>query len=166
MLISEQASDTKGEDIQQICTFRIAGYLYGVNIRYVKEINQELHISPVPHSPANVKGLVNIRGEVYLIFDLRNCFGFPPIMIDEHHRIILFKSDEMEFSGILVDSLQDVIRVQSSLIETYNPEVQMEGLEMLRIKDAGIGQNLVQGVFQFQKEIMIILNPMTLLQFE
>ena len=117
--MSTSVSPVTKDEVELYCSFRIAGNLYGVNIKYVKEINQELNISKVPHAPSSIYGLVNIRGEVYLIFDLRNCFGFPPGSIGEKHRIILFKSVETELAGILVEEMGDAIRVSTSRIETY-----------------------------------------------
>ena len=151
------------EEMEQICAFRIAGYLYGVSIKSVKEINQELHISPVPHAPPYVYGLVNIRGEVYLIFDLRNCFGFPPTVIEGNHRIILFKSIDSELSGILVDEMEDVIRISTNRIESYDPDGHVDGLDMPQYNDIDeMGAKLVQGVYQLPKEVLIILNVQAL----
>ncbi|MGK5094940.1 chemotaxis protein CheW [Deltaproteobacteria bacterium TL4] len=147
------------EEIELYCSFRIAGNLYGVNIKHVKEINQELNINRVPHSSASISGLVNIRGEVYLIFNLRNCFGFPPKPIDEQHRVILFKSIDAELSGILVEEIGDVLRVPVSRLETYRSDSSKEILNRLKDPDSEeIDFRLVKGVYQLEDEIMVILN--------
>jgi purine-binding chemotaxis protein CheW len=154
------------EAVEQFCTFRIAGYLYGVNIKNVKEINHEIQISRVPHAPTYIRGLVNIRGEIYLIFDLRECFGFPPEPVSPSHRTILFKGVE-ELSGILVDQMEDVIKVPSRKIESYHSDTVIEGMEpMQKQGNSFIGNQLVKDVYQMPGEIMIILHIQALLNLE
>lgn len=147
------------EQIHQFCSFRIAGYLYGINIKDVKEINQEFRITPVPHAPSYISGLINIRGEIYLIFDLRVWFGFPPSTVEKTDRLILCKNASIEFSGIRVDTLEDVIRVPAHQIETYNSEDLTKSMSFLKHSEhLEGGAHLVQGVHQLKSEIMIILN--------
>ena len=61
---------------RQFCTFWISGRHLGVDVLDVKEINSEINLTPIFHAPKEVIGYVNIRGQIYLILDLRLILGF------------------------------------------------------------------------------------------
>jgi len=148
-----------GEEIQQFCTFRIAEHLYGINIKNVKEINPVPIISLVPHTPGYIKGLVNIRGDIFLLFNLRNCFGFQETSENEKHQILLFKSYENEFSGIIVDRMQDVLKISTSQIELYNFETPSNDMKLPNDSQTyKLANDLVYGVYQLPNEILTILD--------
>ena len=147
------------EVLQQFCTFRIEGQLYGIDIKYIKEINTETKITSVPHSPEYISGLVNIRGEIYLVFNLRKCLGFPAIPIDENHRIILFKSIDTEPAGVFVDQIADVLTVPKNRLEPYHSESRIESVKIFGpLETSDVDTKLIQGVYQLDEEVMIILN--------
>lgn len=155
------AQTTKNEALtHRYCTFRLSGRLYGVNITDVKEINTEIRFTPIFHAPEEIKGYINIRGQIHLLIDLRKVFGFAPREIDDTSRVVLFMQHVGDPCGVLVDSIEDVVTVNEKMIENrrqHNDKIP-EGVER-RTADVG------EGVCKLENELLIILNASRLLQF-
>ena len=90
---------------RQFCTLWVSGKLFGFDILDVKEVNLETDFTPISHSPAEVKGYVNVRGQIYLILDLRVLLGLDPAEIQRESRLVLFKPSIGESIGVLVDKV-------------------------------------------------------------
>ncbi|MDM8550979.1 chemotaxis protein CheW [Desulfobacterales bacterium HSG2] len=143
----------------QFCTFRISGRLFGVNILDVKEINPEVDFTPIFHAPKKVKGYVNIRGQIYLILDLRLLLGFESKAVDDASRLVLFKPEVGDPFGILVDRIGDVVEVDETQIEDRQAEGQ-EGSE----GDEQRSPELWDGVCKLGDELLVVLNSRSLLR--
>lgn len=150
----------------QFCTFRIASSLFGVKIQFVKEIIPEFYITQVPHATKIISGLVNIRGEIYLAYNLRTCLGFDHKSKDENSRIILFKNIDAEPSGVLVDSIADVVNVSSRQIVQYHPDHRIDTISQEGAEAAENDAELIEGVIPLAKEVLIILNVTALLHLK
>lgn len=150
---------TTDTTLRRYCSFRLSDRLYGVDIQDVKEINTEINFTPIFHATKEIKGYINIRGQIYLLLDLREIFGFPGKKIDESSRVVLFMAEVGELSGILVDSIEDVVAVDESLIENrrQNEREVPEGVER-RAADVGVG------VCKLEDELLIILDARRLVQ--
>ncbi|HHO47415.1 MAG TPA: hypothetical protein ENN06_02995 [Desulfobacteraceae bacterium] len=135
------------------CTFRLSGRLFGVDIRDVKEINTEINITPIFHAPREIKGYINIRGQIYLLFDLRALFSLPEKDIDKDSRVVLFMPEIGNLCGILVDSIEDVITVDENLIENRRRQ-EREAPDGIERRNVDIGE----GVCKLKDELLIILN--------
>ena len=101
---------------RQFCSFYIDNHLFGVDILDVKEIKDEFTITKVFHSPKEVLGFVNIRGNVHLVLDISMMLGFSSKPVDEKNRVVLFKSVVDPSFGILVDQIDDMITVKQDMI--------------------------------------------------
>lgn len=145
--------------MHRYCTFRLSGRLYGVNIRDVKEINTETNITPIFHAPKEIKGYINIRGQIYLLYDLRAIFSLPEKQIDAASRVVLFMPEIGDLCGILVDSIEDVVTVDENQIENRRQQ-EREAPEGIERRSADIGE----GVCKLQDELPIILNAGRLVQ--
>lgn len=112
-------------------SFKLNEQLFGIDILYVREINRHLEMTPVPLSPDYVRGLVNLRGQIITVLDLKRRLGFGTAeMSDISHNIIL-KTDaevgaedvESEKNAILdkasfwVDAIGDVLTIETSEID-------------------------------------------------
>lgn len=117
--IAAHKSDKEKLTVQnrQFCTFWLSGRLFGVQILDVKEIHPEVAITPIFHAPKEVKGYVNIRGQVYLILDLRPMLGFESKEIDRKSCLVIFKNTVGDPFGVLVDQIGDVVEISSDQIE-------------------------------------------------
>jgi purine-binding chemotaxis protein CheW len=112
--MSEVATVTKREG--KYLTFVLAGEDYGLEILKVREIMGILDITTVPHTPDYVKGVVNIRGKVIPIMDLRLKFGIPEAEYTEQTCIIVVYVGQVEV-GIIVDRVSEVMDIKEEEIE-------------------------------------------------
>ena len=103
--------------MKKLCSFKLGYKSFGVDILDIKEISLQVEFSPIPHSPEEVRGLVNLRGEIYLVLDLGVIFSEPPLELNSNARLLLFKDDVSTKCGILVHSVGDVIEVDEGAIE-------------------------------------------------
>lgn len=101
-------------------TFSLAGEEYGIGILKVKEIIGMMPITHVPQTPDYVKGVVNLRGKVIPVVDLRLKFGIEPIDYTERTCIIvveIINASKTISMGIVVDSVSEVLNIKSGDIE-------------------------------------------------
>lgn len=103
-------------EIVQLGTFTLDSQLFGVNILQMREIIRPLGITRVPHAPAFMEGVINLRGEVIPIVSLRARFGMPVRPFDRETCIINMEIDKTAV-GFVVDSIGHVRRVPATAIE-------------------------------------------------
>lgn len=140
-------------NLRRFCTFRISDRLYGVDILDVKEINTETNFTPIFHAPKQIRGYLNIRGQIYLIIDLRRVFGFEEKAVDSTTRVLLFMPSLGEPLGIMVDMLDDVVTIDDSQIENRRKKNRDEDFENDR-RSTDVGE----GVYKLDDELLIILH--------
>lgn len=102
-------------------TFSLAREEYGIGILKVREIIGMMPITPVPRTPAFLKGVINLRGRVIPVIDLRLKFGMPGAEYTERSCIIVVEITSRTGSlpmGIVVDSVSEVLNIKSDLEET------------------------------------------------
>ena len=97
-------------------TFYLAGEEYGLEILKVREINGVMDITDVPGTPAFVKGVINLRGKVIPVLDLRAKFGMATAEQTEETCIIVVDVDTVEM-GIIVDKVSEVLNIVAEDIE-------------------------------------------------
>jgi len=101
-------------------TFALAQEEYGLPVLKVREIIKIMDITAVPQVPAHVKGVINLRGKVIPIIDLRLKFGMPTVEYTERTCIIVVEV-ELEarriMLGVIVDSVSDVLNIAADEIE-------------------------------------------------
>jgi purine-binding chemotaxis protein CheW len=95
-------------DTQQFLTFKLAGEEYGVGILSVQEIRGWSAVTAIPHSPAWLLGVINLRGAVVPIIDLRIKFNFAKAEYNEFTVVIILNVGE-RVVGVVVDGVSDVI---------------------------------------------------------
>lgn len=105
-----------GELHQQFLTFRLGQEEYGIEILKVQEIKGYTAITPIPNSPPHVKGVMNLRGSVVPVVDLRVRFGMPSEEFTKFTVIIVVKVGA-RVVGLVVDAVSDVLDINSSQIE-------------------------------------------------
>jgi purine-binding chemotaxis protein CheW len=99
------------------CTFRLAGQLYGIEISAVREVTTGLLIAPVPHAPAEVRGLANLRSRIYVLLDLRLILGLAPAVDTAETRVVILKDNVSENAGLVVDKGGDIVSVGEEAME-------------------------------------------------
>ncbi len=97
-------------------TFHLAGEDYGIEIRYVIEIIRILKITEVPDMPNFIRGVINLRGKVIPVMDIRARFGLEDREYDDRTCIVVVNIDGTEV-GLVVDEVSEVIDIPEASIE-------------------------------------------------
>lgn len=133
-----------GEEIKVI-VFALANEEYGVEVEKVKTIERMLPLTRVPKTHEFVKGVINLRGVVIPVINLRGRFGLPEAEFTDNTRIIIISINDMEV-GLIVDSANDVIDVDSDQIQEP-PEIV-----------GGIRAKYLRGVAKIGERLLVLLN--------
>ena len=108
--LQETESNTK-ED--RFLVFTIGEQDYAIEIHYVIEIIEPMPLTPIPFLPGCIKGIINVRGDVIPVMDVRMRFGLPEQEYTEHTCIIHLDNDGVSL-GLIVDEVQSVMRIPES----------------------------------------------------
>lgn len=125
---------TGTSEILQLVSFKIGSEEFGVDILNVQEINKMVQITKVPNSPEFVEGVINLRGRVIPIIDLRTRLRLPKIEHNKDTRIIVVEISGRTI-GFIVDSVQEVLRIPINITEAP-PEI-VSGIDSEFIKSVG-----------------------------
>lgn len=104
-------SETQGKYL----TFSVGDEEYGLEIDYVTEIIQMQNITEVPDIPSYIKGLINLRGKITPVMDVRVRFNKPPKPYDARTCIIVVDHMGMKI-GLIIDAIRDVLDIDDSLV--------------------------------------------------
>ncbi len=151
--------DSAQEKIQ-VSTFWLSGRLFGVDIMDVKEINTEVDFTPIYHSSKEVKGYVNIRGQIHLVLDLRLLMGFESKEVDIDSRVVIFKQSIAEPFGALVDKVEDILEVPLAQVEEYQGQDDAGYVVGEQTRNSG----LVKSICKLEDGLLIILNARNILR--
>ena len=100
----------------QLVSFQLGDEVFAIDILGVQEIIRMLEITQVPNAPHYVEGVVNLRGKVIPIINLRTRFGLPGAVPTKDTRIVVVEVAHM-ILGFIVDSVEEVIRLPEGCIE-------------------------------------------------
>ena len=113
---TKNATQKGVEELLQLVSFNIGEEEFGVDILKVQEINRMLDVTRVPNAPEYVEGVINLRGKVIPVVDLRKRFGMAPKDRDKNTRIIVIELSGKTI-GFVVDSVREVLRIPHSVTE-------------------------------------------------
>ena len=135
--------EAKGEEVQyvEILEFLLAHEMYGVELKYVCEVYPLKELTPIPAIPAFVLGIVNVRGEILSVIDIKKFFDLPEKGLTDLNKVIILHSADMEF-GILADSIIGVRNILLSELKTSLPTL------------TGIREEYLKGVTK-EREIVL-----------
>lgn len=108
------------EDYQKLLTFSLGTEGYGVSILKVKEIIGMMDITPVPRTPDFIKGVINLRGKIIPVMDLRMKFGMDQEEYNERTCIIVAEivlRGVQKLLGVVVDTVSEVVTIYNDQIE-------------------------------------------------
>ncbi len=103
-------------DDREYVIFQLAGEYYGINIHNVENIEKQTAITRVPHTKPYVKGIINLRGNVIPVMDLRTRFGLPEKDFDDEMRIIIVNYEDFQI-GMIVDSSSETLQLSEERID-------------------------------------------------
>jgi len=108
-----------------IVGFNVGRETYGIPIASLHEIVRVPEITAVPDAPAHLEGVINLRGKIVSVIDLRKRFGKPTTALDRHSRILVV-GHRGRLAGMIVDSASEVIKIPETDVETA-PAMMREG---------------------------------------
>lgn len=129
----------------QLVTFQVASEEFAVDILSVQEINRMMSLTRVPQSPPEVEGVINLRGKIIPVLDLRKRFDLPRTDRNEHNRIVVVEVHGRVI-GFIVDRVHEVLRISSSIVE---PAPQMV---------CSIDSDFIAGVGKLDDRLLILLD--------
>lgn len=132
-------------ELLQLVSFILGQEEFGVDILRVHEINKMVKITHIPNSPSCVMGIINLRGKVIPIVDLRKRFGFPSVTYDKNTRIIVVEISEMVI-GFIVDAVKEVLRVHKDITEAPPSLV------------SGVDKQYILGIGKLKDRLLILLD--------
>lgn len=132
-------------DLIQLVSFKVGEEEFGVDILKVQEINKMTLITRVPNAPDFVEGVINLRGRVIPIVDLRKRLGLPEKKHDKNTRIIVVEIARMTI-GFIVDAVSEVLRISRDITEKP-PELV-----------AGIDADYITAVAKLEDRLLILLD--------
>ncbi|TDT68583.1 purine-binding chemotaxis protein CheW [Hypnocyclicus thermotrophus] len=140
-------------DELQVVVFILDKNYYGVHILQVQEIIKMTEITQLPNTPDFIKGIVNLRGNIVPIMNLRKRFGLTEQKENENAKILILKLEELQF-GIIVDEISEVEKVSVSSIEAPPKIV------------SGVRGEFINGIAKTNDRLLILLNIEKILTLE
>ena len=107
-------------DSLELLEFRLADERYAVETRHVVEVHPFRDLTPLPGTPAFVRGIVNLRGRIIAVFDLKKFFDLPERGITDLHRIVVVRGQGLEL-GLLADTVTTVRRLSRASLAPSLP---------------------------------------------
>ncbi|MBC8016277.1 MAG: purine-binding chemotaxis protein CheW [Sporomusaceae bacterium] len=129
----------------QLVIFKLGREEYGVSILQVQEIKRITEITRVPHTPDYIKGVINLRGSVLPVIDLKNRLNLPKQGSTEDMRIIIVKVKDISV-GMIVDAVSEVMTINEKDIDS--PDVVA----------GSVSANYLSGVGKLENRLLILLN--------
>ena len=136
---------THSNDTLQFATFYLGDLLLGIDIQQVQEINRVLEFTRIPHAASAVRGVINLRGEVVTVVDLRLALRLPKASVTRRTRNVIVNSGE-EAIGLIVDQIADVITARADEIDPRPENI------------SGIDNTFFRGVYKLSHGLLVILN--------
>ncbi len=141
--MAQELQEKKAESaITDVIIFMLATENYGIESLYVREVWPLKDFTPLPAVPSHILGIINVRGQILPVVDLKKFFNLPEKGLGELNKVIILNNSQMEF-GVLAD----VVYGTQSIV--------LEDIQMVPPTISGIGQEFLKGV---TKENLIILN--------
>jgi purine-binding chemotaxis protein CheW len=132
-------------ELNQLISFEVGQEEYGLEILRVKEVIRLREITRLPRAPSFVKGIINLRGDVIPIIDLRDRFGLQPQEHTAMTRVIVVDVDS-RLVGMVVDAASQVVRIPADQIQPPPPIV------------GGLSAEYIKGVGKLDSRLIILLN--------
>jgi purine-binding chemotaxis protein CheW len=138
---------------RQLVIFSINDEEFGIDIEQVNIIERPMEIFKIPNTPDFVEGLVNLRGKVHTVFNMRKRFKMPVKEFDDNTKIIMANTGSAVV-GLVVDEVKEIIKVEDSDIES-TPKVLMD-----------MKRKYVSGIAKVENRIILLLDLDIILSVE
>jgi purine-binding chemotaxis protein CheW len=139
--------------IIQLVSFVLEDVEYGVDILAVHEILRFPEITRLPNAPVFIKGVINLRGNVIPVVDVRKRFGFSKAKITELTRIIVIETSD-KLTGLMVDNVHQVVRISRNNVDPPSELIE------------GVSEEYIWGIGRLKDRLIVILNLSNILFLE
>jgi len=136
-------------NINQLIVFTLEEQEYGIDISYTKEIVRIPPITKIPNMPSFMEGVINLRGKVIPVINLKKKFAFAQSEKTMDHRLLILDLEGINL-GIIVDDVSEVVKINEQAIEKLSTEI------------ATIGGNSVNGIAKIDQRLILLLNALEL----
>jgi len=143
--MSKEIKQTDNQELLQLVSFKIGNEEFGIDILKVQEIIRIMAITKVPNSPEFVEGVINLRGRVIPVLDLRVKLGMPSIDHNNSTRIVVVEINQTTV-GFIVDAVSEVLRIPKSITEAPPAIV------------AGIKTEYITSIAKLEDRLLIFLD--------
>lgn len=133
------------QELIQLVGFKLGNEDFGIDIGRVQEINMMMQLTKIPNSNRFIEGVVNLRGKIVPVINLRERLGLCKKVDDGKTKIIVSDVNN-KLIGYIVDEVNEVLRISRSIIEPA-PEIV-----------TGIESELIEGVAKLEDRLLILLN--------
>ena len=140
-----EKAKTEQQELLQLVSFKIGEEEFGVDINIVQEINRMLQITKVPNTPDFIEGVVNLRGRIIPVIDLRVKLGLIKLEHGKNTRIVVIELKEQTI-GFIVDEVNEVLRIPKSITETP-PEL-----------IGGVNNEFITAIGKLEDRLLILLD--------
>ena len=140
--------------MQKYCTFFLNQECFGVEVEKVQEVIVEQPFTPVHLAPDTIKGMINLRGQIVVVMDLRSRLEYPSVSKTTFIAMILILKHKEHYIGFLVDSVGEVLEVDTETFHTAP--------ETLR----GAAKEMILGSYKLDKVLLKILNVESMKDFK
>lgn len=133
------------EELLQLVSFKVGDAEFGVDILRVQEINKMMELTVVPNTPSFVEGVVNLRGRIIPVINLRSRLGLDDKEYDTETRIIVVDLHDKTI-GFIVDEVKEVLRIPKSITEPP-PEIV-----------SGVDSEYITAIGKLEDRLLILLD--------
>ncbi len=152
---TERADQSEREDLIQLVGFMIGDEIFGVDILMVQEIIRSAPITAVPNSPEFVEGVINLRGNIIPVIDLRKRLNLFLSTSEQDRNWILILTIDERVTGFIVDRVTEVLKIDESTIEPA-PDIVVAGLESQYIRGVcDIGEHKLLIMLDFSRVLLV-----------
>ena len=139
--------------IREWIVLEVGNIRCGIAITQIQEINKQIDMTPVHHAPAYVRGVINLRGQIVTVVDLRIKFGLPPLELNDERCIVVVKWSG-ESIGLLADRIQDIVVADTAAI--LDPPANIRG----------VTGAFFSGIYPMEQGLIAFLRLPELLKYE
>ncbi len=137
--------EVKDSDVIQLVSFMLDDVEYGVDILSVHEILRYPEMTRLPNTPSFIKGVINLRGNVLPVVDVRLRFGFPKGNVTDLTRVIVVETGGKQV-GLLVDNVYQVVRIPVANVDPPSELI------------IGVSEEFISGIGRMKDRLIVLLN--------
>ncbi len=132
-LALEKNNESAQTEMIEIIEFSLGSETYGIESKFIREVYPLKDFTPLPGTPSFVLGIINVRGQIVSVIDLKKFFNLPEKGLGEMNQVMIIHNERIEF-GILADSIQG------------SRMVSLDSIQPSPVSSGGIGAGYVRGV--------------------